>query len=87
VVICLSKSSLTKTGFVQKEIKIALDALEERPEGQVYVIPVRLEPCDIPDRLREIHYLDLIDNEGYEMVRRSLSGAIRGDALRRELPR
>jgi hypothetical protein len=39
---------VTKTGFVQKEIKIAPDAADEQPEGRIYIIPVRLEDCDVP---------------------------------------
>jgi hypothetical protein len=83
VLICLSRASITKTGFVQKEIKIALDALDEHPEGQVYVIPIRLEACDIPDRLRALHCLDCFDDAGYVLLQRSIRGALRGDTLRR----
>ena len=85
VIVCLSKASLTRTGFVQKEIKIALDALDERPEGQVFVIPIRLEPCDIPGRLKAFHCLDCFDEAGYQLLRRSIRGALRGDTLRRDL--
>src|ERR1051325_11767315 len=51
VLVCLSKQSITKTGFVQEEIDIALDFAEKRPDGQAYVIPVLLEKCAVPDRL------------------------------------
>ena len=32
VIVCLSNQIETKTGYIQKEIRIALDAAEERPE-------------------------------------------------------
>src|SRR2546426_12139822 len=43
VVVCLSRSSITKEGYVQKEIRFALDVAAEKPEGTIFVIPVRLE--------------------------------------------
>ncbi len=48
-VACLSKHSITKKGFVQTELKLALTALGERPAGTIYFIPAKLEDCDIPD--------------------------------------
>jgi pSer/pThr/pTyr-binding forkhead associated (FHA) protein len=55
VLACLSESSVTKRGFVQTEIKFALDVADEQPEGQIYLIPVRLESCDVPERLSSLH--------------------------------
>ncbi|MBK6995983.1 MAG: toll/interleukin-1 receptor domain-containing protein [Lewinellaceae bacterium] len=48
VLICLSNNSISKVGFVQKEIKYALDKFEEYPEGIIYIMPIRLEDCILP---------------------------------------
>jgi hypothetical protein len=48
VLVCISKSSLTKEGYVQKEIRHALDVADEKPDGTIFVIPVRLERCEVP---------------------------------------
>lgn len=72
VIVCLSTKSIDKTGFVQKEIRIALDAADERPEGTIYVIPVRLEECPVPDRLSHLHYVDIFAEGGYENLVSSL---------------
>ena len=72
VLVCLSQQSITKTGFVQKEIRIALDAAEERPEDTIYIIPARLEECAVPDRLRTWQWVDLFADRGYEQLLRSL---------------
>lgn len=72
VVVCLSNSSTTKTGFVQKEIKFALDVADEQPEGQLYIIPARLEPCQVPLRLSRWHWVDLFEDGGYEKLVASL---------------
>ncbi len=42
VIVFLSKNSITKEGYVQKEIKDALDVAEEKPEGAIFLIPARL---------------------------------------------
>jgi DNA polymerase sigma len=36
VLVCLSRASVTICGFVQKEIKLALDVANEQPEGTVH---------------------------------------------------
>jgi len=68
VIICLSASSISKTGYVQKEIKYALDVAEEQPEGTIFLIPLKLEECDTPDRLRRWHWVKLFEQSGYEKL-------------------
>jgi hypothetical protein len=51
ILICLSKASVAKRGYVQNEFKLALEVLQEIPEGTIYGIPVRLDDCPIPDLL------------------------------------
>ncbi len=58
VVVCLSQHSVDKIGYVQKEIKRVLDIADEYPEGSIFVIPVRLENCEVPPRLRNWQYVD-----------------------------
>ncbi len=73
VLVCLSKTSIAKTGYVQKEITYALDRAEEQPEGQIYLIPVRLEPCPVPERLSHWQWVDLYSDRGYEKLLSSLA--------------
>lgn len=49
VLLFLSRNSIAKEGYVQREFRLALAYLEERPVGEQYVIPVLLESCDVPD--------------------------------------
>jgi formylglycine-generating enzyme required for sulfatase activity len=72
VVVCLSENSITKQGVVQQEIARALDALDKMPEGAIYLIPARLEPCQAPDRLSELHWVDLFEPDGFEYLTRAL---------------
>ena len=72
VVVCLSNKSLTKEGYVQKEIKFALDIAEEKPEGAIFLIPARLEDCSVPERLSRWHWVDLYEENGFSRLLRSL---------------
>ena len=49
--ICLSRGSVAKEGFLQKEIRVVLDVADEKPDDVIYVIPVRLEDCPVPEKL------------------------------------
>ena len=65
VVVCLSKSAVTKEGYVQKEIKLALDIAEKKPKDTIFIVPVKLEECTIPKRLSHLHWVDLQENSSY----------------------
>ena len=84
IIIFFSKFSVSKRGYVQREFKLALDALEEIPDGQIFVIPVRLEDCRIPEAFGHIHYVDLFEEGGFELVHQSVvvqpHWHVRGDA-------
>jgi TIR domain len=68
VIVCLSESSITKEGYVQKEIKLALDVAEEKPHGTIFLIPARLEECKVPQRLLGWQWVDLFGARGYERL-------------------
>lgn len=72
VIVCLSKVSINKTGYVQKEIKYALDIADEQPEGAIFIIPLKLEECEVPVRLRKWHWVNLFTDDGYNLLIRSL---------------
>jgi hypothetical protein len=76
VLVCLSRKSVGKTGYVQKEITLALDRADEQPQGRIYMIPVRLEPCDVPQRLRKWQYVDLFEERGYQRLLEALNRSI-----------
>lgn len=72
VVVCMSCRSVQKTGYVQKEIKLALDIADEQPEGAIFVIPARLDKCQIPDRLQKWHWVDLFKPDGKSRLTEAL---------------
>jgi hypothetical protein len=72
VLVCLSPHAVDKVGYLQKEITIAVDAAEYRPEGTIYCVPVRLQECEVPMRLRSWQWVDLYESRGYERLMRTL---------------
>ncbi len=71
VVVCLSKQ-FNQAGFRQKEVRLALDTAMEKPEGEIFIIPARLEECDTLESLTKWHWVDLFEDAGYEMLMRAL---------------
>jgi hypothetical protein len=56
----LSQKSVTKRGFVQREVREAMDISLELPPGQIFLIPVRLEQCEPNDeRIKKLQWVDL----------------------------
>ena len=62
----------TERGYVHAEIKYVLDMADEQPEGTLFIVPVRLEECEVPERLASFQWLDLFREDGYERLRRAL---------------
>lgn len=59
-ILLLSSNSISKRGYCQKEIKLALDVLSEFPSGEVFIIPVRLDECESNDAsLNALQRVDL----------------------------
>jgi hypothetical protein len=76
VIACLSQGSVSKAGFVQKEIKFALDVADEQPDDHIFIIPARLEDCAVPDRLRKWQWVDLFEEHGFDKLREALDRRI-----------
>jgi hypothetical protein len=62
---CLSANSVNRRGFIQKEIKFALDIWQEMLDSDIYLIPVRLEDCETPEGLRKLMWVDLFAEDGW----------------------
>jgi len=58
VIICLSSNSVSKEGYVQKELRYAQEIALEKPEGTIFLIPLRLEECEVPRGLRFYQWVD-----------------------------
>ena len=82
VIVCLSRGFNKQHGYRHEELKIALEKAKVLPEDVVFIIPVRLERCAMPESLRHLHRVDLFEPGGYQQLIRALRG--RGDMALKE---
>ena len=76
VIIFLSSIAIRTEGFFHKELKLALDAAAEKPDGTIFIIPIRLDECEVPERLQPYQYVDYFgDAEHKDRVYSSLTKA------------
>jgi len=71
----LSSNSVNKKGFVNNEIRMALDLYDEFPEDNIFILPLRLDNCKIPfEKLRQLHVIDIYTNwnNGLERIQECL---------------
>ena len=71
-IVCLSNNSVNKRGVIQEEIKEALGILRQKLESDIYLIPVRLNDCEIPESLAGIQYLDLFNGNGLTQLLKTI---------------
>jgi len=59
-VACFSRKSICKRGSFQSELRYALNCAAKIPLDDIYIIPLRLDDCMVPQRIaKRIHYIDL----------------------------
>lgn len=72
VVACLSRQFNRQGGYRHEELRIALEKAASLPEGLTFLIPARLEACDLPEPLCRWQCVDLFKGEGYKKLIRVL---------------
>ena len=72
VIACLSRQFNKLGGYRHEELRIALERANSRDADEVFLIPARLEPCDLPDSLRRWQRVDLFKPDGYQQLVRAL---------------
>jgi hypothetical protein len=57
---CFSGNSVRRKGGFQSEIRYALDCARQVPLEEIYIVPVRLDDCEVPRAIQhELQYIDL----------------------------
>lgn len=72
VIVCISKDSVNKEGYVQKEIKRALDIADEKPEEMIFIIPLKVEDCKVPERLSQWQWVNYYEDGAFDRLLSSL---------------
>jgi formylglycine-generating enzyme required for sulfatase activity len=68
ILVFFSRASVAKRGYIQREMKLALDAWQEVPEGTIHTIPVRLDACDVPQSFRRYQWVNLFNPNGFDRI-------------------
>jgi len=69
---CLSNHSVNQRGVIRREVNEALDILREKLSEDIYLIPIRLEECPVPEELSAYQWVDLFKPDGLEKLMKSL---------------
>ena len=79
IIVFLSEGSVSKEGYLQREIRMVLDKASEMPDDTIFLIPARLENCPVPVRLKDLQWVDLFSESGYGKLVQALE--IRANAI------
>ncbi len=74
---CLSSKSVSKRGVVRKELRAALDVQRGLLESDIFVIPLRLEACDLPGELSAYQSIDYYTVDGWERLLSAIHEGLR----------
>ena len=74
VIVFLSKNSINRRGYVQRELKMALDKLNEKLIDDICIIPIVLDDdITIPDQLKSIQCINASNPQCISLVIESLT--------------
>jgi hypothetical protein len=68
VIVFISANSVSKEGYVQREVKRALDMAEEKLEGSIYIIPLRLDDSSLPRTLKKWQFIDFFPTRSVQVA-------------------
>lgn len=71
-IVCLSEHALSKVGYIHRELKHVLDVAAEQPRDSLFLMPIKLDDCGIPDGLEEYHATSLFEPQGYARLKNAL---------------
>jgi hypothetical protein len=58
IVVCCSQKSIKKEGYLQEELEHALEIAGKKAEGAIFIIPLRLDDVELPEKLRNLEAAD-----------------------------
>ena len=83
---CLSPNLTNKQKYIHKEIDFALNIYRQEKKGEsIYLIPVKLEDSnfDIPDNLSTLKWINLYDDNGFEILDNAIKESIKNKEMSR----
>jgi hypothetical protein len=68
----LSSQSVKKAGYVNRELRYALEQRERKPFRHRFIIPILLDECTPPRELKSIHFIRMWEPGSYEKLLKAL---------------
>lgn len=71
IILLLSKTSVNKRGYVQREFKKAVEYCDYKLESDIYVIPIKIDDCEVPGNLQKFQWVKY-DSNTFEQIVKSI---------------
>ena len=77
---CLSSRSVNQAGDLMRQLRQSLDRMAEMPPDEIYLVPLKLDRCEIPDlqrdeegiKLQDYQSLDYFAEDGWERLLKTI---------------
>ncbi|RDK85584.1 uncharacterized protein DUF3298 [Marinirhabdus gelatinilytica] len=71
IILLLSKTSVQKRGYIQREFKLALEYYEEKLDDDIFLIPVKIDDCEVPLKLGKFQWVEYLN--GFESILKAMN--------------
>jgi hypothetical protein len=78
-VACFSTRSVGHRGFFQTELRTAYEVWKTIPPGKVFLLPIRLDDCEIPQAVQSAHCTDFFASDGPAKLVRDITAYLSTD--------
>lgn len=73
ILLLLSSTSVNKRGYVQREFKQAVIYCEEKLDSDIYIIPLKIDACEPPEKLKKFQWVEYSAEDAFEKILTSLN--------------
>jgi hypothetical protein len=73
IILLLSEIAVSKRGYIQREFKKAVTYCEEKLESDIYIIPVKIGACQIPDNLSQFQWIEFSQTDSNKRILEALN--------------
>jgi len=76
VIVCLTRQFNKQGGYRHEELEIAVKRAKSLPADIIFIVPARLEECDMPESLSRWQRVDLFNADGYGKLMEALKATV-----------
>ncbi|MGV3631737.1 MAG: TIR domain-containing protein [Bacteroidota bacterium] len=71
IILLLSETSVDKRGYVQREFRQALDYYEDKLDSDIYIIPIKINDCEVPQKLTRFQWIEY-DQKNLDLIQKAI---------------